>query len=46
VLAVNQRYLAGLAKLDERLMIILDIDRLFEAEELAATVSPAPMVSA
>src|SRR5689334_6372532 len=35
VLAVNHQYLAGLAKLDDRLMIILDIDKLFEPEELA-----------
>ena len=46
VLAVNQQYLAGLAKLDDRLMIILDIDKLFEAEELAAPVSAAPVASA
>ena len=41
VLAVNHQYLAGLAKLDDRLMIILDIEKLFEAEELAAPVASA-----
>jgi len=46
VLAVNHQYLAGLAKLDDRLMIILDIEKLFEAEELAAPVAPAPVTSA
>ena len=30
VLAVNHQYLAGLARLDDRLMIILDIEKLFE----------------
>jgi purine-binding chemotaxis protein CheW len=45
VLAVHHQYLAGLAKLDDRLMIILDIDKLFEAEELATPVSSAPVVS-
>ena len=46
VLAVNHQYLAGLAKLDDRLMIILDIEKLFEAEELAAPVSSATVASA
>jgi purine-binding chemotaxis protein CheW len=46
VLAVNHQYLAGLAKLDDRLMIILDIEKLFEAEELAAPVAPVPVASA
>ena len=45
VLAVNHRYLAGLAKLDDRLMIILDIDKLFEAEELATPAASTSMVS-
>ena len=45
VLAVNHQYLAGLAKLDDRLMIILDIEKLFEAEELARPVSSAPAAS-
>lgn len=45
VLAVNHQYLAGLAKLDDRLMIILDIEKLFEAEELAAPLSSAPVAS-
>jgi purine-binding chemotaxis protein CheW len=41
VLAVNHQYLAGLAKLDDRLVIILDIDKLFGAEELATPGSSA-----
>ncbi len=45
VLAVNHQYLAGLAKLDDRLMIILEIEKLFEAEELATPLSPAPAAS-
>ena len=46
VMAVNHQYLAGLAKLDDRLMIILDIDKLFQAEELTAPVAAAQVVSA
>ncbi len=46
VMAVNHQYLAGLAKLDDRLMIILDIDKLFQAEELAAPVATAQVVPA
>ena len=45
VLAVNHQYLAGLAKLDDRLMIILDIDKLFEAEELATPAVAAAVVA-
>ena len=45
-MAVNHQYLAGLAKLDDRLLIILDIDKLFQAEELAAPVATAQVVSA
>jgi purine-binding chemotaxis protein CheW len=45
VLAVNQRYLAGLAKLDDRLLIILEIDKLFEAEELNASAVSVPASS-
>jgi purine-binding chemotaxis protein CheW len=41
VLAINYQYLAGLAKLDDRLVIILDIDKLFDAEELATPNSSA-----
>jgi purine-binding chemotaxis protein CheW len=44
VLAVNHQYLAGLAKLEDRLLIILDIDKLFGSAELtlqaASPVSP------
>ncbi len=36
VLAVNHQYLAGLARLEDRLLIILDIDRLFDEPGLAA----------
>jgi purine-binding chemotaxis protein CheW len=46
VMAVNHQYLAGLAKLDDRLMIILDIDKLFQAEELSAPVATAQVASA
>jgi purine-binding chemotaxis protein CheW len=45
VLAVNHQYLAGLAKLEDRLLIILDIDKLFEAEELATPPASPLMVS-
>ena len=45
VLAVNHQYLAGLAKLDDRLMIILDIEKLFEAEELATPAGSAAVAS-
>ncbi|MGC8642982.1 MAG: chemotaxis protein CheW [Isosphaeraceae bacterium] len=45
VLAVNHHYLAGLAKLDDRLLIILDIDKLFEAEELPTPAAVPPSVS-
>jgi purine-binding chemotaxis protein CheW len=37
VLAVSQQYIAGLARLDDRLLIILDIERLFD--EQSAVVS-------
>lgn len=36
VLAVAHQYLSGLARLDDRLLIILDIDRLFDEQALAA----------
>jgi purine-binding chemotaxis protein CheW len=32
VLAVSHQYIAGLARLDDRLLIILDIDRLFDEQ--------------
>src|SRR4051812_12185172 len=32
VMAVNHQYLAGLAKLDDRLLIILEIERLFDEQ--------------
>ena len=36
VLAVAHQYISGLARLDDRLLIILDIDRLFDEQSLAA----------
>ena len=36
VLAVAHQYISGLARLDDRLLIILDIDRLFDDQSLAA----------
>lgn len=41
VLAVNHQYLSGLAKLEDRLLIILDIEKLFEAAELTVPAAPA-----
>src|SRR5262245_24343847 len=35
VLAVAHQYLSGLARLEDRLLIILDIDRLFDEQSLA-----------
>ncbi len=35
VMAVAHQYLSGLARLDDRLLIILDIDRLFDEPSLA-----------
>ena len=32
VLAVSHQYIAGLARLDDRLLIILDIERLFDEQ--------------
>ena len=46
VLAVAHQYISGLARLDDRLLIILDTDKLFAAEELdpasASPSSPTP----
>ena len=42
VLSVSQQYIAGLAKLDDRLLIILDIDTLFDADQLSVPQSAAP----
>lgn len=44
VSALSRRYLAGIARLDERLLIILDIDKLFDPSEL--DVGPAPQATA
>jgi purine-binding chemotaxis protein CheW len=38
VLAVAHQYISGLARLEDRLLIILDIDRLFDEQSLAATL--------
>jgi purine-binding chemotaxis protein CheW len=37
VLAVAHQYISGLARLEDRLLIILDIDQLFDEQSLAAT---------
>lgn len=42
--AVSRRYIAGVARLDERLLIILDSDRLFDPAEL--DLGPAALASA
>ncbi|MHB1558249.1 MAG: chemotaxis protein CheW [Isosphaeraceae bacterium] len=39
VMAVAHQYLSGLARLDDRLLIILDIDRLFDEPSLAAATT-------
>ena len=36
VLAVAHQYISGLARLEDRLLIILDIDRLFDEQSLAS----------
>jgi purine-binding chemotaxis protein CheW len=45
VQSVSQQYIAGLAKLDDRLLIVLDIDTLFDADHLAAPIAPPPLAS-
>jgi purine-binding chemotaxis protein CheW len=35
VVAISHQYIAGLARLDDRLIIILDIDRLFDEQSVA-----------
>jgi len=42
VAAVAQRYITGLARLEERLLMILDTERLLRPEELQAIPSTAP----
>jgi purine-binding chemotaxis protein CheW len=37
VLAISHQYIAGLARLDDRLVIILDIERLFDEQSSAVT---------
>jgi purine-binding chemotaxis protein CheW len=34
------RYVSGLARLDERLLIMLDVEKLFQFDELAAATTP------
>ncbi len=38
---VNNRFIRGIGKMDERFIIILDIDRIFRDEEIAAAVESA-----
>jgi purine-binding chemotaxis protein CheW len=38
--AVSQRYISGLAKLDDRLLIVLDVEKLFEPSDLAVPTEP------
>lgn len=44
--AAARRYIAGLARLDERLVIILDIDKLLGADDLELDPNPGPLASA
>jgi purine-binding chemotaxis protein CheW len=44
--AVAKRYIAGLARLDDRLVIILDIDKLFGPDEIELDPSEIPHVVA
>lgn len=39
VLAVSHQYISGLARLEDRLLIILDIDRLFDEQSLAVAAA-------
>src|SRR6516165_1646689 len=45
VLAVSHQYIAGVARRDDRLVIILDMEKLFGAEELTTAPRPAPVGS-
>ncbi len=40
--ALTRRFISGLARLDDRLLIILDTDRLFATDELDAPPMPLP----
>ncbi len=40
MLSVSQQYISGLARLDDRLLIILDIDALFDVDQLVPPSSP------
>ena len=48
ITAVAKQYIAGLARLEDRLLIILDIDKLFEPDELDLdpASSPQPVATA
>ena len=37
VLAISHQYIAGLARLEDRLLIVLDIERLFEDQNQAVS---------
>lgn len=39
ITAIAQNYISGLAMLDDRLLIVLDIDKLLDPKELAATTA-------
>jgi purine-binding chemotaxis protein CheW len=41
VAGLGREYLMGLVKLDERLLILLDIDKIFNEEEMLAMKSAA-----
>ena len=44
--AVAARYIAGLARLDDRLVILLDIDKLFGPDEIELDPAPHPVATA
>jgi purine-binding chemotaxis protein CheW len=41
VRSLSQQYISGLAKLDDRLLIILDIETLFDSDQLVSAPAPA-----
>jgi len=41
IAGLGREYLCGLVKLDERLLILLDIDKIFNEEEMLAMKGPA-----
>ncbi|HWE40692.1 MAG TPA: chemotaxis protein CheW [Isosphaeraceae bacterium] len=40
VLVIAHRFIAGLAKIDDRLLIVLEIEQLFDPAELDVRASP------